>query len=208
MVEQRQVMIVGVCGFVGGIISYLYALTTVAGPLGQSVSWIVPILLYCLGGIAAALVGVFLLANTDRKDLIRLGATGLLFGIFWVQVLNQAGSSIAFRQASQAAQGANIQAEALTTDTGNSEEKVSALVKANDELFTKAESQISNPDVRNVVSESVVQSIGAIKTFSEKNPELAAKALTDIKELAETRNLPEVAAIVDLAKESIERPAP
>ncbi len=187
--DWSRVALVGCSGLFGGIVSYLYAWTTDVGPLGHAVSVWVSVPLYGFGGIAAALIGVFLLANTDRKDIIRLGVTGLVSGLFWIQIFQQAQNTISTGNTGDDALQVYSRAVQMETENEASDEGVASLLEANIQLMKRIQMPEEKPEVKEVVSGSVLRSAEALEKVRDKNPVMVQSALSKIAELAGGTNL-------------------
>lgn len=195
---SREGKIVTACGLFGGVVAFLYVYSTDSGPLGEGLKLIVSFCLYCCGGVAAAVIGVFLLANTDRTDDLRLASTGLLFGIFWIQILNQAGGTISSYGIQKKAQ--EVQQKALTEAAEPSAEGIENLVKLNKELLIKAGDAAGQAENRIAIGESILQSVVAAKRLGNTDHEASEKALEALKEAVTSSQFPEAATIFEAAE--------
>lgn len=83
--------LVALFGAIGGFLSWVYA-AVLGQPFSQS--WWVAALASTSLGMGAAFLGVFLIANTDTKALLRCLAFAMLCGFSWKPVYDAAGAFI------------------------------------------------------------------------------------------------------------------
>src|SRR5579859_2406692 len=101
--EMRSLLFVAVAGAVGGFTSWLLQWLAGLAPFQKPASLGIPALIV-VGGVAAVF-GVYLIANSDIKELPHTLAFALLCGVFWQPIFDAAKlyiqHSVTERQGSQ-----------------------------------------------------------------------------------------------------------
>jgi len=181
-------------GAIGGLASWCIQLLIGVAPYNKPAYLVLP-LLVVVGGIAAAL-GVFLIANSDTKELKHTLAFAIACGVFWQPVIQSARSFVG--QTSTASQTATLQsandevAKAATSGTGNLPAKVAMASKLTTDLLSKV-SATPDADVKaGVVAEST-RTVDQISAAAPRAPEESLGALQAIGEAAVKSNQTEVA---------------
>ena len=129
---------VAACGAVGGMISLILPSMAGVGGWTSFPWWQIP--LSPLVGAAAAVIGLFVVTNTDRSDFIRMLSLALLFGLCWKPVLQTAQASIDAKSTRQAYQelfdsaatdGMPTTSPTTSTDAGHAQaERLKAMTRS------------------------------------------------------------------------------
>ncbi len=200
--SPRQALWIILGGAIGGGLSWLFTIAG-GGHLG-SLSTPQAVLTSILLGAGAGFIGVYVVANSDRRDLMRCLAFAVLCGFAWRVVYEGGESMLSKRQAgSDAVAGAEkteILAQQITTNTAAPPPpaQVTALgAAATDSLHAAAKSD--DPDAKKKAADASSKAIDVLATTTQ--PE-AANSAAHIATTAVQNDQPEVAvhAILQLKK--------
>lgn len=163
-------------GAAGGFVSWLYSETLgtkLALPMLAAIAACIVL------GATAALISVYVIANTDVSNIRRLLAFAVICGISWKPIID---SSVTYvnqkRTAGEADEASNRAVESLGAATSAQPGAVAAATKATTDLLTTSD-QLKDPELER---KAVARTEELIKTLSTKGDDpAAAVALTEIK---------------------------
>ncbi|HEY0160039.1 MAG TPA: hypothetical protein VGF28_22320 [Thermoanaerobaculia bacterium] len=169
-------------GAFGGALSWLWSITLGAPlKLEPAVAAIASVIL----GAGASVIGVYLIANTDRKDIGRALAFAILCGFSW-QIVYEAGSSTLERREARE----NVQqASANVTETakqlnGAAEEKKTELVQdlvGDATVLLKASGQADSKEAEQKAVTGALSALDAIEESGQgTKPESTTTAVEEI----------------------------
>jgi hypothetical protein len=182
----KEFLIVGFAGAIGGLAALLIACYSAHdwASLGTPDT---PTFLLC--GMLAACLGVYLLANTDRKDFARCLCFAAACGLAWKPVLD-AGTEVvktgvANKSVTESVEGLKKKVEQAKSEPGAPQTLLEGARDLSQQL-----AKIDNPALKRAASEAA----GAAVETAAKSPEAAgdAKLLYEIALTAERLNLPEL----------------
>ena len=174
-------MVVGI-GALGGVASLLFAVATgepIASPL-----YCISVVLLAAG---AAPIGVYVISNSDRRDLTRCLILAFLCGFAWrpvyeggtvyIKTLSQQSDALKHAVSTRAAAGDFMR---VTRDQPErSDERVEALTTSAVEAV-KNLPDASPPAAKAQVSQATNEAVAAIQSISNARPSVASHALTTI----------------------------
>jgi hypothetical protein len=175
--DWRDFVFVLTAGGVGGLFSSLYDIFEKKGVESICV-YLVTIPVGCILGALAALVGVYLIANTDRKALPRCVVFALMCGFVWQPVI-QAGRSLITNQMTSKDAEASKLAESAATDAGKLQGTASEVLpeKIKESAATirdaiKAGAKVDNPAVKKEVAAKTEEAVKDINKAALQAPSL------------------------------------
>ena len=189
-------------GAAGGFVSWVYSETVgtkMALPIAAAIA-------ACLVlGAAAALISVYVVANSDVNNTPRLLAFALICGIFWKPVLD---SSVTYvnqkRDAAASNQKSADALETLGTVTGTAQPAaLAAATEATTDLLRTSD-RLKDPELEKTATLRTEELIGAISAKSETDPAAAVAALTDVRAAAEATQNPRLVGLADAELRKLE----
>jgi len=167
-------------GAVGGLVAWIL-------PVGIPVTlygapWYLAIPAFLLVGAVAALLGVYLIANSDTAHrLPQTLAFALICGISWQAVLQSAqaivNSSVTQKQVSALGEKSRELSQAVRSEPPQQvEAKVEATAETATTVLTKLDN-VADPTLRADAVEQSKQAIASLERASETNPQAAIQAL-------------------------------
>ena len=196
--EMRSLLLVAVAGAVGGFTSWLLQWLAGLAPFQKPASLGIPALIV-VGGVAAVF-GVYLIANSNIKELPHTLAFALLCGVFWQPIFDASKlyiqHSVSVRQGSQ--QQNMTQNLAAVVASGN-ENAVKTKLDETTNATTEVLSSLSTVQDRELKQKLVEQSneaVDQVSKASDKAPDATVENLQRIGEAAVQSGQPEVAGRV------------
>src|SRR5689334_7730374 len=101
----RQALWIAGAGAIGGVLSWLSTVAS-SGHLGN-LTTMSAVLACILLGAGAAFIGVYVIANTDRRDFIHCFAFAVLCGFAW-RVVYEGGEAMLSKREAGSAASANV----------------------------------------------------------------------------------------------------
>ena len=195
----RYVLIGGACG---GFVSWVYSETVgtrMALPIAAAIA-----ACFVLGA-AAALISVYVVANSDVNNIPRLLAFAVICGIFWKPVLD---SSVTYvnqrRDAASSDQRSSDALQSLQSSPAAAPAPSGAIAAATDATteLLKTSNRLRDPQLEEKARERTAELIDTISAKAKGDPDGAAMALEQVKTAAEATGNPELAskASVELSK--------
>lgn len=188
--NDRQPLYVLLAGAFGGFVSYFYSMT-----LGTKLpfpSLAVGLLACAVLGAAAGMIGVYLIANSDRRDTMRCLAFALICGISWKLVIEAGQGMITRHDAEKRADVYAQQAEATVHAVAKNPEKATELAAATSGLLD-ASKESADPDRKAQAEEQSVKAIDALNQASPQASKESTDAVAQIAVAALQSDSPEVA---------------
>jgi hypothetical protein len=182
----RPLLYVMIAGAVGGLTSWLLQWRAGLTPFQKPAIFGIPALVVV--GAVAAVLGVYLIANSDTTELRHTLAFALVCGIFWQPVFDAAKlyvtHSVTEHQASAQAQANDtLSASAKVQDPAGIKSKVADVAAITAQVLGRAPS-VQDTDLKDKVVAQSNQSIEAIGKASDKAPQQAIQSLQAIGEAA------------------------
>jgi len=166
-------------GAAGGAASVLFALVTDV-PIGAAIRTVAIVFL----GTFAGLVGVYVLANSDRKDVVRCLVFAFLCGFSWKPLLEagQVYVQTVTKQAGAVQQASKVDAETASLEKATSSDttQLAATIRnvgASAEAANTKLPSVTTRAAREKVSASTTKAIDAIGTVGAKAPATASENL-------------------------------
>lgn len=203
MREAKWIEVILVGG-IGGLFSWLYPLT-----FGQELvsPWYKAIPLFIAFGMGAAFIGVYVLANSDRRDQMRCLGFALLCGFAWKFVWDSGNALIhqtfqlreEKRVVSLSEESKELARKLPTIQTDQLPAKINETTTTTIQAV-QALPKIKTMEVREAVMVSTNEVISALNDIASKKPH---EAVTALKELGETSIKSGEPQIVPLAINSL-----
>lgn len=184
-VNWKEVGFVALAGAIGGALSLIYSLTVGVPPVIEALPW--GFFAYLALGAGAGVFGVYLVAKTDTRQFAHCLAFALACGVSWAPIFD--GTSALVKNNRERLVNAKV---ASTTE--ETRVAVQNLGKATDQELPKAASSVVRavtdllaiaPEAtdRHVLitsAQSIDGAMDALQVVSQKNPEVAKKAKSEI----------------------------
>ena len=208
--KLRPLLYVMVAGAVGGLTSWLLQWLAGLTPFQKPAIFGIPALIVV--GAVAAVAGVYLIANSDTKELLHTLAFALVCGVFWQPVLDAAelyvSHSVTEHQASvQAQTNENLSSFSKAENPTAVKTKVSDAAAITTQLLDRAPA-VQDPNLKKKVIGQSNQTIQAIGQASDKAPQQAIQSLQEIGEAAVRSGQSDVARSAILQLNDIEKKNP
>ena len=193
--ETRSLLYVAIAGAVGGLTSWLLQWLAGLAPFQRPAFEGIPALIV-VGGVAAVF-GVYLLANSDLKQMPHTLAFALLCGVFWQPIFEAARlyiqhSTTQYDAAQQQAGTAKLPAEIASADPATVKNKIESTTNATTELLSKLPN-VQDPDLKRQVVEQSNQAVEVVSKAADKAPDATVANLQKIGETAAQNGQPDVA---------------
>ncbi len=190
--NTRQALTIVGGGAVGGGLSWLFTIAG-GGHLGN-LSTLPAILTSIVLGAGAGFIGVYVVANSDRRDLVRCLAFAVLCGFAWRVVYEGGESMLSKRQfGSEAAAGSarteSLAQEVTTNTAAPTQAKVVALAAASSDSLNAA-SKAGDPQAKEKAAQASAKALDALATTTQ--PE-AAESVAHIATAAVLNDQPALA---------------
>jgi hypothetical protein len=197
-IETRSLMYVAIAGSVGGLTSWLLQWLAGLSPFQKPAFQGIPALII-VGGVAAVF-GVYLLANSDLKQLPHTLAFALLCGVFWQPIFEAAKlyvqHSTTQRDASQQETDTKaLAAVVASSDPATVKDKMENTTRTTTELLSKLPTE-QDADLKRKVVEQSNQAVELVSKGADKAPDATVANLQKIGETAVQNGQPEVASNV------------
>jgi hypothetical protein len=197
-IEVRSLFYVAIAGAVGGLTSWLLQWLAGIAPFQKPASEGIPALII-VGGVAAVF-GVYLLANSDLKQLPHTLAFALLCGVFWQPIFDAAKLYVQHSTTQREASQQQIQTEALAAvvasgDPATVKSKIENTTNTTTELLAKLPT-VQDADLKSKVVEQSNQAVELVSKAADKDPGATVANLQKIGETAVQNGQPEVASNV------------
>jgi hypothetical protein len=169
-------------GAAGGFVSWVYSETVgtkLALPAAAAIG-----ACFVLGA-AAALISVYVVANSDVNNTPRLIAFAVICGIFWKPVLD---SSVTYVNQKRDASKSEERSDAALRSLKNTPQTaqpaaVAAATEATTDLL-RTSNRLKDPELEAKARTSAKELIEAISAKDNTNPTVAVAALTEVREAA------------------------
>ncbi len=199
--QLRPLLLVAVAGAIGGLTSWLLQWLAGLTPFQKPASLGIPALV--IVGSVAAVFGVYMMANSNTKELPHTLAFALVCGVFWQPVFDAtklyAANSFTEHQASQQSDVVQALTKTVATDNGSGvQDKVNQATTVTTDVLTKLPS-VHNEQLRQKIVSQTNQTVDVIGDASVKAPEASIANLEKIGQVAAQNGQTEVASHV-LAK--------
>ena len=196
--EAKSLLYVAIAGAVGGFTSWLLQWLAGLAPFQKPASQGIPALIV-VGGVAAVF-GVYLLANSNIRELPHTLAFALLCGVFWQPIFDAAKlyvqHSTTQRQASQQqSQTQDLAAAVAGGDEAAVKNKLDDTTNATTDVLSKLPTE-QDADLKRKVVEQSNQAVEMVGKGADKAPEATVANLQKIGETAVQSGQPEVASNV------------
>jgi hypothetical protein len=184
--------VVIVAGTIGGFVSWVYS-QTIGTPLALPTA--PAIAACCILGAVAAIVSVYLVANSDVNNIPRLIAFALICGVFWKPVID---SSISYVNQKKDASRTELRADATlqnlqsTPASPPKPAEVAAATDATTDLL-KTSDRLSDPELQDKARKHTGELITVLATQGATEPAASVVALTQVKEAAASTGNPGLA---------------
>ena len=189
-------------GAAGGFVSWVYSETVgtkMALPMLGAIA-----ACFVLGA-AAALISVYVVANSDVNNTPRLLAFAVICGLFWKPVLDSSVSYV--NQKRDAAASNQKSAEALQTLDSATATAQPAAVAAATEATTdllRTSDRLNDPELQKTAAARTEELISAISEKGGSNPTAAVAALTEVRVAAEATGNPHLAGLANVEIRKLE----
>jgi hypothetical protein len=196
--EMRSLLSVAVAGAVGGFTSWLLQWLAGLAPFQKPASLGIPALIV-VGGVAAVF-GVYLIANSDIKELPHTLAFALLCGVFWQPIFDASKlyiqHSVSVRQGSQQQNMTQNLAAVVASGNENAvKTKLDETTNATTEVLSSL-STVQDSELKQKLVEQSNQAVDQVSKASDKAPDATVENLQRIGEAAVQSGQPEVAGRV------------
>jgi len=196
--EMRSLLFVAVAGAVGGFTSWLLQWLAGLAPFQKPASLGIPALIV-VGGVAAVF-GVYLIANSDIKELPHTLAFALLCGVFWQPIFDAAKlyiqHSVTERQGSQQqSMTQNLATVVASGDQNAVKTKLDETANATTEVLSGL-STVQDSELKQKLVEQSNQAVDQVSKASDKAPDATVENLQRIGEAAVQSGQTEVAGHV------------
>ena len=196
--EMRSLLLVAVAGAVGGFTSWLLQWLAGLAPFQKPASLGIPALIV-VGGVAAVF-GVYLIANSNIKELPHTLAFALLCGVFWQPIFDASKlyiqHSVSVRQGSQQQNMTQNLAAVVASGNENAvKTKLDETTNATTEVLSSL-STVQDSELKQKLVEQSNQAVDQVSKASDKAPDATVENLQRIGEAAIQSGQPEVAGRV------------
>jgi hypothetical protein len=196
--EARSLLYVAIAGAVGGFTSWLLQWLAGLAPFQKPASEGIPALIV-VGGVAAVF-GVYLLANSDIKQLPHTLAFALLCGVFWQPIFDAAKlyvqhSTTQIEASQQQTDTQKLAAVVASADPATVKNKIENTTNTTTELLSKLPTE-QDADLKRKVVEQSNQAVEQVSRAADKAPDATVANLQKIGETAVQNGQPEVASNV------------
>jgi len=176
-VNWTEILIVVACGAIGGLIAWLIA----AANSGLGIRWGFELAIALLAGAAAAGGGVYLLANTDTKNVPRCIFFALFCGVCWQPIFESVKSMVKGATVNKELAKAKGEVDKAIAAVGNggTQADINKIVEGAGKLGDTLPS-VSDPELRKDALQTVNKAFTQIEKFSETKPVEASIALETI----------------------------
>jgi hypothetical protein len=193
--ETRSLLYVAIAGAVGGLTSWLLQWLAGLAPF-QRPAFEGILALIVVGGVAAVF-GVYLLANSDLKQMNHTLAFALLCGVFWQPVFEAARlyiqhSTTQYDAAQQQTKTGDLASALPNADPATVKNKMENTTNTTTELLSKLPN-VQDSDLRSKVVEQSNQAVEVVSKAADKAPDATVANLQKIGETAAQNGQPEVA---------------
>jgi hypothetical protein len=184
-------------GAAGGFVSWIYSM--IVGPRLPLPMFAAIAACFILGA-TAALVSVYVVANSDVNNGPRLIAFAVICGIFWKPVLD---SSISYvnqkRDVANSQERSDVTlAKLQVTPAASRPAAVAEATDATTDLL-KTSDRLKDPELEEKARVKTGELINVISSKGASDPAVAVTALTEIREAASNTGNPQLAAVADNA---------
>ncbi|HZR29733.1 MAG TPA: hypothetical protein VFA71_13220 [Terriglobales bacterium] len=196
--EIRSLLFVAIAGAVGGFTSWLLQWLAGLAPFQKPASLGIPALII-VGGVAA-IFGVYLIANSDIKELPHTLAFALLCGVFWQPIFDAAKlyvqHSVTVRQGSeQQSMTQNLAAVVASGDQNTVKTKLDETANATTEVLSSL-STVQDRELKQKLVQQSNEAVDQVSKASDKAPDTTVESLQKIGEAAVQSGQPELAGRV------------
>lgn len=181
-IKWGEFVAVAFSGAIGGLLAWLTGLAAIAA--GEHLTSLLAAL---IGGAIAAGVGIYLIANSDTSQLMKLIFFAALCGISWQAVLATGGTLVRKAIVQSAIDNSKDASKTLTgVEAGQkaSDEKIKSVADRAAKVTDKLPS-IESSELKSDARQTVTEAIKTLKIAAPNNPQAATAALGEIAKRAD-----------------------
>lgn len=193
-IDFKEIGLIASAGAIGGGISTIYAKVKGVPLVIELFPW--GLAAYLVLGAIAAILGVYLVARTDTKQINPCLAFSIACGIFWAPIFEGASALVEKRkvqsiqaEVSKKLQETRVAIRQLPAATEQElPQRTAEVVKSVQELAAVS-SDVNDPKLIKTIALSFGNANVALEEIRPKNPKLIDMAMNQVKEAQETADL-------------------
>lgn len=184
-VNWKEVGLIAGAGAIGGFLSLIYSLTVGVPPVTETFPW--AFLAYLALGAGASVIGVYLIAKTDTRQVAHCLAFAIACGVSWAPIFD--GASALVKNNRERTTNAKVESKteearvAIQNLQKATEQElpsvVSSVVRAVSDVLAIAP-EATDRRVMLSAAQSVSGAIDTLQTVQKRDPAVAEKALSEI----------------------------